>query len=87
MGARPAGSALRPGNARDDQGPLFLQAKEAQASVLEGFAGASDYRNCGERVVVGQRLMQAASDILLGWLHVTGFGAAGSPNGMPPSGY
>jgi uncharacterized protein (DUF2252 family) len=57
---------------RDGQDPLFLQAKEAQGSVLEEFAGASDYENSGERVVVGQQLMQAAGDILLGWLHVTG---------------
>ncbi len=57
---------------RDGQDPLFLQAKEAQSSVLEEFAGASAYDNCGERVVVGQRIMQAASDILLGWVHVTG---------------
>jgi uncharacterized protein (DUF2252 family) len=46
---------------------LFLQIKEATASVLERYAGASPFRNHGERVVVGQRLMQAASDILLGW--------------------
>jgi uncharacterized protein (DUF2252 family) len=52
---------------RDGQDPLFLQAKEAQASVLERFIGPSRYRNHGQRVVAGQRLMQAASDILLGW--------------------
>lgn len=46
---------------------LFLQVKEARPSVLEGRAGASPYPNQGERVVVGQRLMQAASDIFLGW--------------------
>jgi uncharacterized protein (DUF2252 family) len=56
---------------RDDQDPLFLQIKEAEASVLEPFLGRSDFSNQGERVVVGQRLMQAASDIFLGWLHVT----------------
>jgi uncharacterized protein (DUF2252 family) len=50
--------------------PLFLQVKEAQASVLEDFAGASEFDNHGERVVVGQRLMQASSDIFLGWLRV-----------------
>ena len=50
--------------------PLFLQIKEAQPSVLEEHLGASEYANCGERVVVGQRLMQASSDIFLGWLHV-----------------
>jgi uncharacterized protein (DUF2252 family) len=52
------------------QDPLFLQVKEAQASVLEGFAGASEFDNHGQRVVVGQRLMQASSDIFLGWLRV-----------------
>ncbi|WP_437757619.1 DUF2252 domain-containing protein [Sorangium sp. So ce1389] len=57
---------------RDDQDPLFLQAKEARASVLEPFLGKSEYRNSGERVVAGQRLMQAASDIFLGWQRVEG---------------
>ena len=57
---------------RDGTDPLFLQAKEAGASVLEDFAGESEYRNGGERVVQGQRLMQATSDILLGWQHVVG---------------
>ncbi len=52
---------------RDGRDPLFLQVKEAQASVLEEFAGKSAYRNHGARVVAGQRLMQAASDIFLGW--------------------
>ena len=47
--------------------PLFLQVKEARASVLEPYAGASRYATHGERVVVGQHLMQAASDIFLGW--------------------
>ena len=56
---------------RDNTDPLFLQAKEAQPSVLEPFAGRSKLRQHGERVVVGQRLMQAASDIFLGWLRVT----------------
>ena len=55
---------------RDGQDPLFLQMKEAEASVLEEFLGPSEFSNHGERVVVGQRLMQAASDIFLGWLHV-----------------
>ncbi len=50
-----------------DQAPLFLQIKEARPSVLERYAGASRYANHGERVVVGQRLMQAASDSFLGW--------------------
>ena len=55
---------------RDGQDPLFLQIKEADASVLEEFLGPSEFSNHGHRVVVGQRLMQAASDIFLGWLHV-----------------
>jgi uncharacterized protein (DUF2252 family) len=52
---------------RDHGDPLILQFKEAQASVLEGALGRSAYRHHGRRVVEGQRLMQAASDILLGW--------------------
>jgi len=55
---------------RDGKDPLFLQMKEAEASVLEGFLGPSEFANHGERVVTGQRLMQASSDIFLGWLHV-----------------
>jgi uncharacterized protein (DUF2252 family) len=55
---------------RDGQDPLFLQIKEAEASVLEEFLGSSEFKNHGERVVVGQRLMQAVSDIFLGWVHV-----------------
>ncbi len=55
---------------RDGEDPLFLQMKEAEASVLEEFLGASEFSNHGQRVVVGQRLMQATSDIFLGWLHV-----------------
>jgi uncharacterized protein (DUF2252 family) len=47
--------------------PLFLQVKEARASVLEPYAGKSVYANCGQRVVAGQKLMQAASDMFLGW--------------------
>jgi uncharacterized protein (DUF2252 family) len=57
---------------RDDQDPLFLQIKEAQASVLEPFAGTSEHPEHGQRVVEGQRLMQAASDIMLGWLKASG---------------
>ena len=57
---------------RDGQDPLFLQAKEAQESVLERFIGRSRYPNSGQRVVAGQRLMQAASDIFLGWQRVNG---------------
>jgi len=52
---------------RDQQDPLFLQVKEATRSVLEDHLPKSRYRNCGERVVRGQRMMQAASDIYLGW--------------------
>jgi uncharacterized protein (DUF2252 family) len=58
---------------RDDRDPLFLQAKQTQASVLERFVGRSRYRRAGRRVVEGQRLMQAVSDVLLGWYKVTGF--------------
>ena len=58
---------------RDGQDPLFLQAKEADASVLERYVGESEFGNHGERVVEGQWLMQAASDILLGWLPALGF--------------
>jgi hypothetical protein len=50
-----------------DDDPLFLQVKEARASVLEPYAGKSVYSNNGERVVVGQRMMQSASDMFLGW--------------------
>ncbi|MDP1748438.1 MAG: DUF2252 domain-containing protein [Reyranella sp.] len=50
-----------------DDDPLFLQVKEANASVLEPYAGKSRHKNHGERVVVGQRLMQSASDLFLGW--------------------
>jgi uncharacterized protein (DUF2252 family) len=51
----------------DDGGPLFLQVKEAEESVLARYAGPSEYGHHGERVVTGQRLMQAASDVFLGW--------------------
>ncbi len=50
-----------------DHDPLFLQVKEARASVLEPYAGKSVYANHGQRVVAGQRLMQSASDVFLGW--------------------
>jgi uncharacterized protein (DUF2252 family) len=52
---------------RGGKDPLVLQAKEAQASVLEPYLGASEFENHGERVVRGQRISQAASDIFLGW--------------------
>ncbi len=54
-------------DAMDGNDPLFLQAKEARASVLAEYSGRIRYRNQGERVVTGQHLMQATSDIFLGW--------------------
>ncbi|MGD0311874.1 MAG: DUF2252 domain-containing protein [Acidimicrobiales bacterium] len=57
---------------KDNGDPLFLQAKEAEASVLEEFAGKSGFANHGARVVAGQHLMQAASDIFLGYEQVKG---------------
>jgi len=64
---------------RDDADPLFLQVKEAQRSVLAPFAGASKFANEGQRIVVGQRLMQTASDIFLGWNRVDA-GLDGKPH-------
>jgi len=61
---------------RDGGDPLFLQFKEAQASVLEPFLGADEFDNHGRRVVEGQRLMQSSSDIMLGWLSTTGLDGA-----------
>ena len=58
---------------RDNGDPLFLQLKQAEESVLERFVGRSRYRNHGRRVVEGQRLVQASSDILLGWYKVLAF--------------
>jgi hypothetical protein len=55
---------------RDETDPLFLQIKEAQPSVLEDHLGKSAFANCGERVVAGQRMMQASSDIFLGWTRI-----------------
>jgi uncharacterized protein (DUF2252 family) len=57
---------------RSDGAPLFVQIKEAQSSVLEPFSGRSPFANHGQRVVVGQRLMQATSDLFLGWSHGPG---------------
>jgi uncharacterized protein (DUF2252 family) len=57
---------------QDSRDPLFMQVKEAEASVLEGLAGKSRLKQQGRRVVEGQRLMQAASDIFLGWLTAEG---------------
>ncbi len=55
---------------RDESDPLFLQVKEAEESVLSHFVGASKYTNQGQRVAAGQRLMQASSDIFLGWQRI-----------------
>jgi uncharacterized protein (DUF2252 family) len=63
---------------RDDSDPLLLQVKEADESVLSRFVGASEYANQGQRVVAGQRLMQASSDIFLGWQR-TEIGVDGQP--------
>ena len=63
---------------RDGRDPLFLQMKEAEASVLEEFLTPSEFTNHGQRVVVGQHLMQASSDIFLGWIHVAA-GMDGQP--------
>ncbi|MGZ4333157.1 MAG: DUF2252 domain-containing protein [Gaiellaceae bacterium] len=57
---------------RDAEDPLFLQPKEAQASVLEPYLGKSQFANRGQRVGEGQRLMQSASDIFLGWIRTVG---------------
>jgi hypothetical protein len=57
---------------RDGDDPLLLQAKEAEASVLEPFLGKSAFANHGQRVVEGQRLTQSASDIMLGWIRTEG---------------
>ena len=62
----------------DGDDPLFLQLKQAGPSVLEPHLGASAFANHAERVVAGQRLMQATSDIFLGWLHLDP-----SPGGEP----
>ncbi|GGI96069.1 DUF2252 domain-containing protein [Streptomyces brasiliensis] len=62
---------------RDDDDPLILQAKEAQESVLAPFAGGGRYDNQGRRVVAGQRLIQSAGDIFLGWTHVLGLDGRG----------
>jgi len=57
---------------RDERDPLLLQVKEASQSVLAEYAGASRYEHQGQRVVAGQRMMQAAGDIFLGWQTVQG---------------
>jgi uncharacterized protein (DUF2252 family) len=70
VGTRCAIGLALGGSEGDD--PLFMQIKEAGASVLEPYLGASPYPNHGQRVVVGQRLMQASSDIFLGWTTFNG---------------
>ncbi|MGP4086945.1 DUF2252 domain-containing protein [Streptomyces sp. KR55] len=62
---------------RDDDDPLLLQAKEAQESVLAAHTGGERYDNQGRRVVAGQRLMQTAGDVFLGWTHVVGLDGQG----------
>ena len=57
---------------RDEDDPLFLQVKEAQPSVLEPYTAPTEFPHQGQRVVEGQRLTQAASDIMLGWLTAIG---------------
>jgi uncharacterized protein (DUF2252 family) len=57
---------------RDESDPLILQVKEAQPSVLESFVGRSQYKHHGQRVVAGQRLMQGATDVFLGWQRMKG---------------
>lgn len=57
---------------KDDQDPLILQAKEADHSVLAAYVGESEYDNQGQRVVTGQRLMQAVGDMFIGWDRVKG---------------
>ena len=71
---------------RDNDDPLFLQLKEAQPSVLEPFFGKSQYTSHGQRVVEGQRLMQAASDIMLGWHRVPGSTASSATSTSASSG-
>ena len=70
---------------RDDGDPLFLQVKETGPSVLEPLLGRSQFRNHGQRVVEGQRLMQAASDIFLGWIRNKAGWTAGSATSMSGS--
>jgi len=60
---------------REESDPLFLQVKEAGQSVLSRFVGASKYSSQGQRVVAGQQLMQASSDIFLGWQRAEGLDA------------
>jgi len=57
---------------KDDQDPLLIQVKEADHSVLAEHVGESEYANQGQRVATGQRLMEASSDILLGWERAEG---------------
>ena len=70
---------------RGGKDPLVLQMKEAQASVLEPYLGASEFENHGERVVRGQRLSQAAIDVFLGWQRSVGLDGAGARLLHPPA--
>ena len=73
-GSEASGRVLHsPDGGSNDRDPLILQVKEAQESVLERFLGKSQYSHHGQRVVAGQRLMQAAGDIFLGWQQIKGF--------------
>ena len=71
---------------RDGEDPLFLQFKEAQPSVLEPFLGRSEFANSGQRVVEGQRLTQAASDIMLGWIKIEASTASSATSTSASSG-
>ena len=72
-------------SAADGKDPLVLQAKEAQASVLEPYLGASEFANHGERVVRGQRIAQAATDIFLSWQRSRGPRRQGARLLRPPA--
>ena len=70
---------------RDDDDPLFLQVKEAQPSVLAHHLDPATTRNQGERVVAGQRIMQATGDIFLGWQRMVGLDGADARLLRPPA--
>ena len=70
---------------RDESDPLFLQVKEAQPSVLEPYTAPTEFNRQGQRVVEGQRLTQAASDIFLGWLSATRAGRQEARLLRPPA--
>ena len=81
VGTRAWVALMLAGTTRD---PFFLQVKEAEESVLERFAGKSAFANHGQRVVAGQRLMQATSDIFLGWNRVNGLDGRRARLLLPP---